>query len=61
MKLATPMLQEMAVAGGSAARIEGRIDHQRLHIFGRIPHEQLQKLYRRSTLHVYLSKAFVLS
>ena len=41
--------------------LEGRIDHQRLHIFGRIPHEQLQKLYRRSTLHVYLSKAFVLS
>ena len=24
-------------------------------------HEQLQKLYRRSNLHVYLSKAFVLS
>ena len=26
-----------------------------------MPHEQLQKLYRRSDLHVYLSKAFVLS
>lgn len=38
-----------------------RIDRQRLHLFGRIPHEQLQKLYRRSNLHVYLSKAFVLS
>ena len=38
-----------------------RIDRRRLHLFGRIPHEQLQKLYRRSTLHVYLSKAFVLS
>ena len=38
-----------------------RVDQSRLHIFGRIPHEQLQKIYRRSTLHVYLSKAFVLS
>ena len=38
-----------------------RIDHKRVHLFGRIPHEQLQKLYRRSDLHVYLSKAFVLS
>lgn len=38
-----------------------RIDRKRLHLFGRIPHEELQKLYRRSTLHVYLSKAFVLS
>jgi len=38
-----------------------RIDRQRLHLFGRIPHSELQKLYRRSTLHVYLSKAFVLS
>ena len=36
-----------------------RID-QRVHLFGRIPHDQL-KLYRRSDLHVYLSKAFVLS
>ena len=26
-----------------------------------MPHDQLQKLYRRSDLHVYLSKAFVLS
>ena len=38
-----------------------RIDRRRVHLFGRIPHEQLQKLYRRSDLHVYLSKAFVLS
>ena len=38
-----------------------QIDQERLHLFGRIPHQQLQKLYRRSTLHVYLSKAFVLS
>ena len=38
-----------------------RLDHKRVHLFGRIQHEQLQKLYRRSDLHVYLSKAFVLS
>ena len=38
-----------------------RIDRQRVHLFGRMPHDQLQKLYRRSDLHVYLSKAFVLS
>ena len=37
------------------------IDRKRVHLFGRMPHEQLQKLYRRSDLHVYLSKAFVLS
>ena len=38
-----------------------QIDRQRVHLFGRMPHDQLQKLYRRSDLHVYLSKAFVLS
>ena len=38
-----------------------QIDHKRVHLFGRIPHDQLQKLYRRSDLHVYLSRAFVLS
>ena len=38
-----------------------KIDRKRVHLFGRIPHDQLQKLYRRSDLHVYLSKAFVLS
>ena len=27
-----------------------RIDRKRLHLFGRIPHEQLQKLYRRSNI-----------
>ena len=37
------------------------IDTNRVHLFGRMPHDQLQKLYRRSDLHVYLSKAFVLS
>ena len=36
-----------------------RIDLERVHLFGRMPHDQLQKLYRRSDLHVYLSKAFV--
>ena len=38
-----------------------RIDRSRVHIFGRMPHDELQKLYRRSNLHVYLSQAFVLS
>ena len=38
-----------------------QIDLKRVHLFGRMPHDQLQKLYRRSDLHVYLSKAFVLS
>ena len=38
-----------------------KIDRRRVHLFGRMPHDQLQKLYRRSDLHVYLSKAFVLS
>ena len=38
-----------------------RIDRRRVHLYGRMPHDQLQKLYRRSDLHVYLSKAFVLS
>ena len=38
-----------------------QIDLKRVHLFGRMPHDQLQKLYRRSDLHVYLSQAFVLS
>ena len=38
-----------------------QIDRKRVHLFGRMPHDQLQKLYRRSDLHVYLSQAFVLS
>ena len=41
--------------------IGDQIDRKRVHLFGRMPHDQLQKLYRRSDLHVYLSKAFVLS
>lgn len=43
------------------AELEGKLDHQRIHFFGRLPHEELIKLYRRSNLHVYLSAAFVLS
>jgi glycosyltransferase involved in cell wall biosynthesis len=43
------------------AELEGQLDHSRTHWFGRIPHEELIKLYRRSNLHVYLSSAFVLS
>jgi glycosyltransferase involved in cell wall biosynthesis len=43
------------------AELEGQLDHSRIHWFGRIPHEELIKLYRRSNLHVYLSSAFVLS
>ena len=38
-----------------------QLDRERVHLFGRMPHDQLQKLYRRSDLHVYVSKAFVLS
>jgi len=41
--------------------LEGKLDHNRIHFFGRIPHHELIKLYRRSDLHVYLSNAFVLS
>jgi len=38
-----------------------QIDWSRVHIMGRIPYEELAKLYRRSNLHVYLSNPFVLS
>jgi len=41
--------------------LEGKIDLSRIHFFGRLPHPELVKLYRRSDLHVYLSEAFVLS
>ena len=41
--------------------LKGQFDPQRVHLFGRMPHDQLVKLYRRSNLHVYLSNAFVLS
>lgn len=38
-----------------------QLDHSRIHWFGRMPHDELIKLYRRSNLHLYLSGAFVLS
>jgi len=41
--------------------LEGKLDLNRIHFFGRVPHAELIKLYRRSNLHVYLSAAFVLS
>ena len=41
--------------------LSGQLDLGRVHFFGRLPHEELIKLYRRSNLHVYLSAAFVLS
>jgi glycosyltransferase involved in cell wall biosynthesis len=41
--------------------LEGQLDLSRVHFFGRLPHHELIKLYRRSNLHVYLSAAFVLS
>ncbi|MCP9809129.1 glycosyltransferase [Cyanobium sp. HWJ4-Hawea] len=41
--------------------LDQQLDHTRIHWFGRMPHEELIKLYRRSDLHVYLSEAFVLS
>jgi len=43
------------------AELEGQLDLRQVHFFGRLPHEELIKLYRRSNLHVYLSAAFVLS
>jgi glycosyltransferase involved in cell wall biosynthesis len=41
--------------------LEGQLDLSRIHFLGRLPHDQLVKVYRRSNLHVYLSNAFVLS
>ncbi|KZR84359.1 D-inositol 3-phosphate glycosyltransferase [Prochlorococcus marinus str. MIT 1342] len=41
--------------------LKGQFDPHRVHLFGRMPHDQLVKIYRRSNLHVYLSNAFVLS
>ena len=41
--------------------LEGKLDLNRIHFFGRVAHEELIKLYRRSDLHIYLSAAFVLS
>lgn len=42
-------------------RLGPQLDRSRLHLFPRIPHPELIKLYRRSNLHVYLSRPFVLS
>ena len=42
-------------------KLEGQLDRRRLHFFPRIAHSELIKLYRRSDLHVYLSRPFVLS
>jgi glycosyltransferase involved in cell wall biosynthesis len=38
-----------------------RLDPKRIHFVGRLPHQELIKIYRRSDAHVYLSKPFVLS
>jgi len=38
-----------------------QIDWRRVHILGRLPYVELLKIYRRSDLHLYLSKEFVLS
>ena len=40
---------------------ENQIDWKRVHILGRLPYGELLKIYRRSDLHLYLSKEFVLS
>jgi glycosyltransferase involved in cell wall biosynthesis len=37
------------------------LDSQRIHFIGRLPHQELIKIYRRSDAHVYLSRPFVLS
>ena len=37
------------------------IDWKRVHILGRLPYGELLKIYRRSDIHLYLSKEFVLS
>lgn len=42
-------------------KLDGQLDLSRIHFFPRIPHSELIKLYRRSDLHVYLSRPFVLS
>lgn len=40
--------------------LEGRLDLERLHFLGRIPHAQLMALLQASWVHVYLSYPFVL-
>jgi len=41
--------------------LRDKLDLQRIHFVGRLPHQELKKIYRRSDAHVYLSKPFVLS
>lgn len=41
--------------------LEHKLDLSRIHFLGKLSHDNLIKLYRRSNLHVYLSSAFVLS
>jgi glycosyltransferase involved in cell wall biosynthesis len=38
-----------------------KLDPKRIDFVGRLPHQELIKIYRRSDVHVYLSKPFVLS
>ena len=60
MRLVIRARQKMAETGELMLDELGeQIDRKRVHLFGRMPHDQLQ-LYRRSDLHVYLS-TFVLS
>lgn len=40
--------------------LQGQLDLDRLHFFGRIPHHQLIALFQVSTVHVYLSYPFVM-
>ena len=40
--------------------LQGKLDLDRLHFFGRIPHPQLLALLQVSTVHVYLSYPFIM-
>ena len=40
--------------------LQGKLDLERLHFFGRIPHPQLIALLQASTVHVYLSYPFIM-
>lgn len=42
-------------------RLEGQLDLSRIHFIGHLPHSELIKVFRRSDLHTYLSRSFVLS
>lgn len=43
------------------AEVTDRIDHQRVHFVGKLPHEILTQLMQVSTVHLYLTYPFVLS